>query len=121
MRGRLNLFQAAMLRWRELYPYNAVHVAELPGPLDVAWLPKAVKFYLGQYLLPGMLLRSRRAFRPRYRFGEGWYNAVTSLELSPPLYAAVLRAAKAWGVTLNDLLLAMQLTALAPELQERLD
>ena len=31
MRGRLNLFQAAMLRWRELYPYNAVHVAELPG------------------------------------------------------------------------------------------
>ncbi len=36
MRGRLNLFQAAMLRWRELHPYNAVHVAELPGPLDAA-------------------------------------------------------------------------------------
>ena len=34
VRGRLNLFQAAMLRWRELYPYNAVHVAELPGTLD---------------------------------------------------------------------------------------
>ena len=81
----------------------------------------AVKFYLGQYLLPGMLLRSRRAFRPRYRFGEGWYNAVTSLELPPPLHATVLRAAKAWGVTLNDLLLAMLLTALAPELPERLD
>jgi hypothetical protein len=251
MRGRLNLFQSAMLRWRELYPYNAVHVAELPGPLDVAKvtdainahltalgitgcaldterrrfeyaggpaqvvvavleggpdpvrvleqemerqlntafthdgaldpfrffvldagdsfhlgvaydhviaggdsivallkgiavryagsaapaLPapdlypatygrlfrrNAVKFYLGQYLLPSMLLRARRAFRPRYRFGDGWYNAVTSLELTPPLYAAVLRAAKTWGVTLNDLLLAMLLTALAPEVPERL-
>jgi hypothetical protein len=45
---------------------------------------------------------------------------VTSLELSPDLYASVLRAAKAWDVTLNDLLLAMLLTALAPELPERL-
>jgi hypothetical protein len=251
MRGRLNLFQAAMLRWRELYPYNAVHVAELPGPLDVAKLTEAtathlaalgitgltldakrrrfdyaggparvvidvlaggpdplrvleqemerqlnasfasdgrldpfrffvldagdsfhlgvaydhviaggdsivallkgiavryaggatpalpapdlypatygrlfrrnaLKFYLGQYLLPSMLLRSRRAFRPRYRFGDGWYNAVTSMELPPPVYAAVLRTAKAWGVTLNDLLLAMLLTALAPEVPERM-
>ena len=42
MKGRLNLFQAAMLRWRELYPYNAVHVAELPGPLDVAKLTDAI-------------------------------------------------------------------------------
>jgi hypothetical protein len=68
-----------------------------------------------------MLLRSRRAFRPRYRFGDSWYNAVTSLELPPDVYAGVLRAAKAWGVTLNDLLLAMLLTALAPEFPERLD
>lgn len=251
MRGRLNLFQAAMLRWRELYPYNAVHVAELPGPLDVARLTEAiaahltalgvtglvldtarrrfeyaggparvvvdvlrgngdavgvleqemerqlnlpfahdgpldpfrffaldagasfhlgvaydhviaggdsivallkgiavryaggampalpapdlypptylrlfgrnlVRAHVGQYSLPGMLLRSRRAFRPFYRYGDSWYNAVTSLELSPDLYASVLRAAKAWDVTLNDLLLAMLLTALAPELPERL-
>lgn len=251
MRGRLNLFQAAMLRWRELYPYNAVHVAELPGPLDIARLTDAiaahltalgvtglvldakrrrfeyvggaarvvvevlsggpdpipvleremerqlntafahdgafdpfrffaldaggsfhlgvaydhviaggdsivallkgiamryaggampalpapdlypptyfrlfgrnvVRAHVGQYSLPGMLLRSRRAFRPFYRYGDSWYNAVTSLELPPPLYAAVLRAAKTWGVTRNDLLLAMLLTALAPELPERL-
>ena len=32
MKGRLNLFQAAMLRWRDAYPYNAVHVAELARP-----------------------------------------------------------------------------------------
>jgi len=252
MRGRLNLFQAAMLRWRELYPYNAVHVAELPGPLDVERLTEAIAAHLtalgitglvldvkrrrfayaggparvvvkvlagagdpirvleqemerqlnmgfahdgpldpfrffvldardsfhlgvaydhviaggdsivallkgiavryaggtvpalpapdlypatyfrlfgrnlirahvGQYSLPGMLLRSRRAFRPFYRYGDSWNNAVMSLELPPDLYAAVRRAAKAWGVTLNDLLLAMLLTALAPELPERLN
>ena len=30
LRGRLNLFQTAMLRWRELHPYNAVHVVRVP-------------------------------------------------------------------------------------------
>jgi hypothetical protein len=250
MRGRLNLFQAAMLRWRESYPYNAVHVAELPGPLDAArlsravdaqltdtgvgtlaldvarrrfeWLPgqahadlpvveangdalalleremerhlnagfggegpfapfrffavanggsfhvgvaydhfvaggdsvvallkgiaaryggslpgeaaapelypprygrlfasNALAFYLGQYLLPGMLLRVRRAFRPRYPHGEGKYNAFTSVELPADAYAAMVAQAKAWGVTRNDLLLAMMLCALSPEVAER--
>jgi NRPS condensation-like uncharacterized protein len=251
MKGRLNLFQAAMLRWRDAYPYNAVHVAELPGPLDAGRLSRAVDahltelgvcrlsldaskrrfeyaggpahveipmlaangdarpvleqemerqlnepfggegafdplrffvvanggsfhlgvaydhfiaggdsivallkgiaaryngslpaertppslyppsyrrlfarnalaFYVGQYLLPGMLLRSRRAFRPRYPHGDSKYNAFTSLELPAELYAGVTRTAKAWGVTLNDLLLAMLLCSLSPEVKERL-
>ena len=34
MKGRLNLFQAAMLRWRDLDPYNAVHVARIAAPFD---------------------------------------------------------------------------------------
>ena len=29
MKGRLNLFQRTMLRWRELHPYNAVHVVRI--------------------------------------------------------------------------------------------
>ena len=92
-----------------------------PPTYSRLFLRNLLKAHLGQYSLPGMLMRSRRAFRPRYRFGDSWYNAVTSLELPPDLYAAVRRAAKAWGVTLNDLLLAMLLTALAPEFPERLD
>ena len=92
-----------------------------PPTYSRLFLRNLVKAHLGQYSLPGMLMRSRRAFRPRYRFGDGWYNAVTSMELPPDLYAAVRRAAKAWGVTLNDLLLAMLLTALAPEFPERAD
>lgn len=251
MRGRLNLFQAAMLRWRELYPYNAVHVAELPGPFDAGKLEQAIsthlaalgvtglrldaeqrrfeyaggpatvalqvidggadplrvieqemerqlnvpfaptgdldpfrffavvagdtfhlgvaydhfiaggdsivallkgiaaryddsapaglpppdlypatygrlfrrnplKFYIGQYSLPTMLLRVRRAFRPRYRYGNAPDNAFASLELPPELYAAVVRSAKAWGIKFNDLLLAMLFKALSPEVPERL-
>jgi hypothetical protein len=250
MRGRLNVFQAAMLRWRELYPYNAVHVAELAGPLDfpklteavaahvsatgvgvltldaagrrfdygggpaaqyVARLPggtdptavleremerqlnlpfardgtyepfrffvvdagasfhlgvaydhfvaggdsivallkgiaclyagtpppnaaapdlyppaygrlfwrNALKFYLGQYSLPAMLMRAGRAFRPRYPYGDDYRNAFTSFELPPETHAALIRTAKRWGLTRNDLLIAMLLTALAPEVPER--
>jgi len=254
MKGRLNLFQAAMLRWRGMYPYNAVHVAELPGTLDEARLSAAIDahltelgiarltldakrrryeyaggpahlplavhdahgnalavleremerhinepfgpaagessfeplrffavrnggsfhvgvsydhfiaggdsmvtllqgiaarydgtypagepapdlyprayarlfarnalaFYVGQYLLPGMLLRSRRAVRPRYPHGDSKYNAFTSIEFAPDVYANVRRTAKQWGVTLNDMLLAMLICALAAEVPDRL-
>jgi hypothetical protein len=249
MRGRLNLFQSAMLRWRGFHPYNAVHVVELPDPVDAARLAAAVtdhlqalgitglvldarrrrfefhggrveytvpvlaggdrplpvieremerqlnagfpetgafepfrffaidagatfhlgvaydhfvaggdsivallkgiavryrggeaatpapdlypatysrlflrnplKFYVGQYSLPAMLLRARRAFRPRYRYGDDWYNAFTSLELPPELYRAIVQTAKRWGITFNDLLLAMLFRALSPEVPER--
>lgn len=254
MKGRLNLFQAAMLRWRGMYPYNAVHVAELPGTLDEARLSAAIDahltelgiarltldakrrryeygtgpahvplvvhdadgdalpvleremerhinqpfgptageasfeplrffavrnggsfhvgvsydhfiaggdsmvtllqgiaarydgtypagepapnlyprayarlfarnplaFYVGQYLLPGMLLRSRRAVRPRYPHGDSKYNEFTSIELAPDVYANVRRTAKQWGVTLNDMLLAMLICALSAEIPDRL-
>ncbi|MFO1304919.1 MAG: hypothetical protein U1F54_14385 [Burkholderiales bacterium] len=254
MKGHLNLFQAAMLRWRAAYPYNAVHVAQLPGPLDAARMSRAIdgyltdagigrlridaerrcyeylpgpshadlpvleakgdtlevleremerllnvtfgdgeafspvrffavedaaargasfhlgvaydhivaggdsvvallkeiaarydgsqpadwrapeiypstyaglfarnalKFYIGQYLLPGMLLRAGRAYRPRYPHGEGRHNAFTSFELPPHVHAAMARAAKAWGVTRNDLMLAMMLCAISPEVEAR--
>jgi hypothetical protein len=34
MEGRLNIMQKAMLDWNELHPYNAIHVARVPDPLD---------------------------------------------------------------------------------------
>jgi hypothetical protein len=247
VRGRLNIFQAAMLRWRSLYPYNAVHVAELPGALAVPRLREAIgehlsafglsrltldearcryeygsgaaapdvaviasdgdpdaalaremerqlnaafpregtfepfrffavdagasfhlgvaydhfvaggdsivallkgiagryegtaaaipapdlyppayarlflrnagAFYLGQFALPSMILRARRAVRPRYPHGDGAENGFTFLELEPALYEAVLQTARSWRVTLNDMLLAILLSALSPEVE----
>jgi hypothetical protein len=36
VKGALNLFQAQMLRWRDLHPYNAVHAVALAGAVDAA-------------------------------------------------------------------------------------
>jgi hypothetical protein len=249
MRGRLNLFQAAMLRWRELYPYNAVHVAELPGPLDVDRLERAIAhhleslgltgltldaagcrydfaggpatvrlaviegggdpagvlnaaierelnvpfpprgpldpfrffavragdgfhlgiaydhfvaggdsivtllkgmagryagnvpaaapldvhppayarlflrnagyWYLGQFWLPAMILRARRSVRPRYPWGDGATNAFAAIDLDRATYAGVVATARNWGVTQNDMLLAMLLHTLGPEVGGR--
>jgi len=60
MQGRLNLFQRTMLRWRELYPYNAVHVVFLAGPLEVPRLQKAIDEALAVAGLTGYELDSRR-------------------------------------------------------------
>ncbi len=38
MKGRLNSFQKSMVQWNQLHPYNAIHVAEVPGLLDPARL-----------------------------------------------------------------------------------
>jgi hypothetical protein len=79
----------------------------------------APAFYVGQYMLPAMLLRARRAFRPLYPHGEDKHNAFTSFELAPHVHAGVARAAKTWGVTRNDLMLAMMLCAISPEVEQR--
>jgi hypothetical protein len=42
MQGRLNAFQLSMLQWNDLHPYNAVHVAQVPGVLDFERLKCAV-------------------------------------------------------------------------------
>ena len=40
--GRLNLFQRMMLRWRELHPYNPVHVVLIPAPLAARPLAECI-------------------------------------------------------------------------------
>ncbi len=46
MRGRFNIFQCAMLRWREPDPYNAVHAVMLPDVLDRDRLAQAIEGHL---------------------------------------------------------------------------
>ena len=61
MKGRLNLFQAAMLRWRALHPYNAVHVVRLGQPIDAARLEAALREQFESLGLTGLELDARRA------------------------------------------------------------
>jgi len=63
LRGKLNLFQATMLRWRELHPYIAVHVVRLNQPLEAARLKRRIDYRLETAGLTGLILdRGRRRF-----------------------------------------------------------
>jgi len=68
VKGRLNLFQAAMVRWREMHPYNAVHVVTLPLPLDVSRLEACIRRQLEALGLTGLMLDGRRQ---RYEWTGG--------------------------------------------------
>jgi hypothetical protein len=73
-----------------------------------SWVVRAV---LG---LPRMVANARRAYRPRYAQIADAHNAYTYLRLGPHQTRALLRTAKAWGVTLNELLMASLMLALSP-------
>jgi len=66
LRGKLNLFQVMMLRWRDLHPYIAVHVVHLNQPLVSARLKRRIEDRLEAAGLTGLILdpgRGRFEFR----------------------------------------------------------
>jgi hypothetical protein len=66
LRGKLNLFQSMMLRWRELHPYIAVHIVRLNQPLAPARLKRRIETRLETAGLTGLILdRSRGRFEFR--------------------------------------------------------
>ncbi len=68
MAGRLNLFQRMMLRWRELHPYNPVHVIRIAAPLDPARLRACIGRHLEAAGLTGLTVDLKRW---RFRYGGG--------------------------------------------------
>lgn len=66
--ARLNLFQCAMLRWRELHPYCAAHVIAVPVALEAARLRATIEGVLDDTGLTGFALD---AGRRRYTFDGG--------------------------------------------------
>ena len=68
MKGRLNLFQAAMLRWRSLHPYSAVHAVHVELPLDALRLSAVIDGELQALGLTGLTLDARRK---RYEYAGG--------------------------------------------------
>jgi hypothetical protein len=68
LRGKLNLFQATMLRWRELHPYIAVHIVHLQQPLEPARLRRRLENRLETAGLTGLVLDRRHG---RFEFRGG--------------------------------------------------
>ena len=68
MKTKVNLFQASMLRWRDLYPYIGVHVVQVSEPLDAARLARTIAAELEQRGLTGLELDRRRQ---RYEWRGG--------------------------------------------------
>ena len=71
--------------------------------------------------VPGMLADARRAWRVPYRHIEDGSNAYLGVQVDARRTAALRAAARAWGVTFNDLLLACLLQALSPLAPRRVD
>jgi hypothetical protein len=69
---------------------------------------------LGLFADPRILAILRRALRPRFPRGNDPTNAFASFQIGKEGVAAMARAALAWGVTRNDLLMALVLSAIAP-------
>ncbi len=68
MKGRFNLFQAAMLRWRALHPYSAVHAVHIDRPLDAQRLSTVIDGELEALGLTGLTLD---AARERFEYAGG--------------------------------------------------
>jgi hypothetical protein len=73
MKQRVNLFQAAMARWRALYPYNAVHALEMAQALDPGRLETAIREHLQACGLTGVELDPAGQ---RYEWVDGPSRAV---------------------------------------------
>ncbi len=69
--------------------------------------------------LPRTITGARRSYRPRYADVQDGHNGFSYLRIGPPQRAALLGTAKAWGVTLNELLMASMLLALSPLAAQR--
>lgn len=72
------------------------------------WVLRAVAGF------PRMIASARRAYRPRYADVQDGHNGFSYVQIRPPQTRVLLGTAKAWGVTLNELLMANMLLALSP-------
>lgn len=86
--GKLNLFQATMLDWRDFHPYNAVHAVRVERSLDERLLVAAIESQLSTTGLTGLVLDRRRC---RY----GWRGGPARVALEAIDAGADWRAALA--------------------------
>jgi len=88
----------------QLYPDHRVHLlCRHPGVI--------VRRLLA---LPGQACNLRQSHRPRYRDALDMSNGFNLFSLSSEQLRALIAAGKSWGVTVNDLLLALLMKSLSP-------
>ena len=97
LRGRLNLFQLAMLEWRDMHPYNAVHGVHVAERLDPRAMTSAIDDALTRSGLTGLVLDHRRG---RYAWRGG--AARSPLEIVRAKEDAALALATTFERHLND-------------------
>src|SRR5258707_1596974 len=95
MKGRFNIFQGAMLRWRELHPYNAVHVVRVDARLDAPRLARDIDAVLLARGLTGLVLDTAHDC---YEYAGGAPQTVLEVLSGGGDPAAVLRAAMERGI-----------------------
>lgn len=110
----------------DLYTGTAVEAPVSPPCLYPETFSKLFIRYPAQMLrailaIPTTIARSRRSFRPHYSRNRDYSNAFTCFRIAPPQFTALLEAGKRWGVTVNDIFLAILLLALSPISSGRLD
>ena len=99
----------------------------MPGAIDVTAAPSYGRLFLRQGVallrglcsLPGIAASCRRSFRAEYTAIEDGRNEFVRLRLDPRQQEALVRAAKAWGVTQNDMFMTILLKAVSPLADER--
>jgi hypothetical protein len=101
MKGRFNIFQATMLRWRELHPYNAVHVVRIDAPLDASRLTRDIDTAFATRGLTGLVLDVPRR---RYEYTSGAPHTLLEVLPGGTDPGEVLRAAMERGVNIRFVL-----------------
>jgi hypothetical protein len=94
-------------------PVAQAAVASTPSYVRL-FLRQAGAVFRGMASLPEIAAGCRRSFRPVYTAIDDGQNAFARLRLGLPEQAALVRAAKAWGVTQNDLFMTILLKVLSP-------
>jgi hypothetical protein len=100
-------------------PTPSWHVERYPGTYRSVFLRHPGWVLRAMLGLPSLVTRTRRAYRPRYAQAEDGTNGFCHVRIEAQQLRALLDAGKAWGVTLNDLLMAGLLLALAPLAEAR--
>lgn len=89
MKGRLNVFQATMLRWKALHPYNAVHVVRIEQPLDGARLREAIRNMLEAAGLTHLTLDDKRM---QFEYAGGPVTPALEVRATPTDEASAIAA-----------------------------